>query len=93
MKTQRLAQLPWTETLSVDIVYHAQALEKEAALSGIHSTCSSTQHRELYQAIIEGHAEQAREVSSRHILYVQEVLEEVRQEVQRMARAERRKGM
>ncbi|MGH8332894.1 MAG: GntR family transcriptional regulator, partial [Pseudomonas sp.] len=27
------------------------------------------------------------------ILYVQEVLEEVRQEVQRVARAERRKGM
>ena len=52
-----------------------------------------TQHRELYQAIIEGRAEQAREVSSRHILYVQEVLEEVRQEVQRMARAERRKGI
>ncbi|CAI8702271.1 hypothetical protein EMIT0215P_100063 [Pseudomonas serboccidentalis] len=44
MKTQRLAQLPWTETLSVDIEYHAQASEKEAALSGIHSTCSSTQH-------------------------------------------------
>lgn len=52
-----------------------------------------TQHRELYLAIVEGRAEQAREVSSRHILYVQEVLEEVRQEVQRMARAERRKGM
>ncbi|ETF08019.1 FCD domain-containing protein [Pseudomonas moraviensis] len=52
-----------------------------------------SQHRELYLAIIEGRAEQAREVSSRHILYVQEVLEEVRQEVQRMARAERRKGM
>jgi GntR family transcriptional repressor for pyruvate dehydrogenase complex len=52
-----------------------------------------SQHRELYQAIMEGQAEQAREVSSRHILYVQEVLEEVRQEVQRVARAERRKGM
>lgn len=52
-----------------------------------------TQHRELYLAIVEGRAEQAREVSSRHILYVQEVLEEVRQEVQRVARAERRKGM
>jgi GntR family transcriptional repressor for pyruvate dehydrogenase complex len=52
-----------------------------------------TQHRELYLAIIEGRAEYAREVSSRHILYVQEVLEEVRQEVQRVARAERRKGM
>ncbi len=59
-----------------------------------------SQHRELYLAIIEGRAEQAREVSrqarevsSRHILYVQEVLEEVRQEVQRLARAERRKGI
>lgn len=51
------------------------------------------QHRDLYMAIIEGRAEQAREVSTRHLLYVQEVLEEVRQEVQRVARAERRKGM
>jgi GntR family transcriptional repressor for pyruvate dehydrogenase complex len=51
------------------------------------------QHRELYQAIIEGRAEQAREISSRHILYVQEVLEEARQEVLRVARAERRKGL
>ena len=51
------------------------------------------QHRDLYLAIIEGRAEQARDVSTRHLLYVQEVLEEVRQEVQRMARAERRKGM
>ena len=51
------------------------------------------QHRDLYLAIIEGRAEQAREVSTRHQLYVQEVLEEVRQEVQRMARAERRKGI
>jgi GntR family transcriptional repressor for pyruvate dehydrogenase complex len=48
------------------------------------------QHRELYQAIIEGRADDAREVSSRHLLYVQEVLEEVRQQVQRTARAERR---
>lgn len=38
------------------------------------------QHRDLYLAIIEGRAEQAREVSTRHLLYVQEVLEEVRQE-------------
>ncbi|MEX5492036.1 FCD domain-containing protein [Pseudomonas asgharzadehiana] len=51
------------------------------------------QHRDLYLAIIEGRAEQAREVSTRHLEYVQEVLEEVRQEVQRVARAERRKGM
>ncbi|EIK94006.1 Lactate-responsive regulator LldR in Enterobacteria, GntR family protein [Pseudomonas sp. M47T1] len=52
-----------------------------------------SQHRELYQAIIEGRAEEAREISSRHILYVQEVLDEVRQQVQRVARAERRKGL
>ncbi|WP_277962993.1 GntR family transcriptional regulator [Pseudomonas sp. RIT-To-2] len=52
-----------------------------------------SQHRELYLAIIEGRAEEAREISSRHILYVQEVLDEVRQQVQRVARAERRKGL
>ncbi|AMB87187.1 transcriptional regulator PdhR [Pseudomonas agarici] len=52
-----------------------------------------SQHRELYLAIVEGRAEQAREISSRHILYVQEVLEEVRQEAQRVARAKRRKGI
>jgi GntR family transcriptional repressor for pyruvate dehydrogenase complex len=52
-----------------------------------------SQHRELYLAIIEGRGDDAREVSSRHLLYVQEVLEEVRQQVQRTARAERRKGM
>lgn len=52
-----------------------------------------SQHRDLYLAIVEGRAEDAREISTRHLLYVQEVLEEVRQEVQRVARAERRKGM
>jgi GntR family transcriptional repressor for pyruvate dehydrogenase complex len=51
------------------------------------------QHRELYLAIIEGRGDDAREVSSRHLLYVQEVLEEVRQQVQRTARAERRNGI
>lgn len=51
-----------------------------------------SQHRELYQAIVEGRAEDAREVSSRHILYVQEVLEEAQQQAQRVARAERRSG-
>ncbi|WP_434678097.1 FCD domain-containing protein [Pseudomonas sp. R1-18] len=51
------------------------------------------QHRELYLAIIEGRAEDARDISSRHITYVQEVLEEVRQQVQRTARAERRSKM
>jgi GntR family transcriptional repressor for pyruvate dehydrogenase complex len=52
-----------------------------------------SQHRELYLAIIEGRADDARDVSSRHLLYVQEVLEEVRQQVQRTARAERRNAM
>jgi GntR family transcriptional repressor for pyruvate dehydrogenase complex len=51
-----------------------------------------SQHRELYLAIVEGRAEDAREVSSRHILYVQEVLEEAHEEAQRVARAERRNG-
>ena len=35
------------------------------------------QHRTLYQAIIEGRAEDARTLSNRHIDYVQEVLAEV----------------
>lgn len=52
-----------------------------------------SQHRELFMAIMQGRAEDAREVSSRHILYVQEVLEEVRNEAQRVARAERRRGL
>ncbi|MBA1202794.1 FCD domain-containing protein [Pseudomonas capeferrum] len=50
------------------------------------------QHRALYQAIVDGHAQEAREISSRHILYVQEVLEEAQQEAQRVARSERRSG-
>ncbi len=48
------------------------------------------QHRELFEAIIEGRAEEARERSSRHIDYVREVLEEGQQEVKRLARAQRR---
>lgn len=50
------------------------------------------QHRELYQAIIEGRAEEARAVSNRHIHYVQEVLTEVRQQAQRLARSQRRQS-
>lgn len=52
-----------------------------------------SQHRELYEAIMGGHAELAREVSSRHLLYVQEVLHEAQQEAEREARAQRRKGL
>lgn len=51
------------------------------------------QHRELYEAIVGGRAEEARAVSSRHIHYVQEVLAEVQQEAQREARARRRQGV
>ncbi|AJE20257.1 GntR family transcriptional regulator [Azotobacter chroococcum] len=51
------------------------------------------QHRELYEAIIAGRAEDARAIASRHIHYVQEVLAEVQQEAQREARARRRQGL
>ncbi len=50
------------------------------------------QHRELYEAIIERRAEDARDVIHRHITYVQEVLAEGQQEAQRLARAQRRKN-
>ena len=50
------------------------------------------QHRELYEAIIERRAEDARDVIHRHITYVQEVLAEGKQEAQRLARAQRRQG-
>lgn len=49
-----------------------------------------SQHRALYEAIIQGRGEEARALSNRHIDYVQEVLAEVRQEAQREARAQRR---
>ncbi|MGE8500417.1 MAG: FCD domain-containing protein [Pseudomonas sp.] len=51
------------------------------------------QHRELYQAIIDGRAEEARQLSNQHIDYVQEVLSEVQQETRRVARAQRRQGL
>ena len=51
------------------------------------------QHGELYAAIAAGQAEQAREISNRHIDYVQEVLAEVGQEARRTARAQRRQGL
>ncbi|TBU95711.1 FCD domain-containing protein [Stutzerimonas kirkiae] len=50
------------------------------------------QHRELLDAILERRADDAREVATRHIDYVQEVLAEGHQEHQRMARAQRRLG-
>ena len=51
------------------------------------------QHRALYEAIIERRAEEAREVSHRHIDYVQEVLAEGRLEAVRLERAQRRQGI
>jgi len=50
------------------------------------------QHQELYDAIIERRATDARDVIHRHINYVQEVLAEGQQEAQRLARAQRRQG-
>ena len=50
------------------------------------------QHLALYQAIVEGRAEEARTRSQQHISYVQEVLVEGNEEAQRMARAQRRQG-
>jgi len=50
------------------------------------------QHRQLFEAIIEGRAEDARECSQRHIDYVQEVLHEGGEEAKRLARAQRRQG-
>lgn len=50
------------------------------------------QHRELFEAIIERRADDARSISDRHIHYVQEVLAEGQEEAQRMARAQRRQG-
>lgn len=48
------------------------------------------QHRALFEAIIEGRADEARERASLHIDYVREVLEEAQLEVKRLARAQRR---
>jgi hypothetical protein len=91
--TRPTDKVRWTTTFSV-----GQTTEN-TNIGGMYQQRTETrdmlisQHRDLYLAIIEGRAEQARDVSTRHLLYVQEVLEEVRQEVQRVARAERRKGM
>lgn len=48
------------------------------------------QHRELYEAVIQQRATDARDIVHRHINYVQEVLEAGQQEEQREARARRR---
>lgn len=48
------------------------------------------QHRELFEAITEGRAEDARQCASRHVGYVQGVLAEQREAHERQARARRR---
>lgn len=60
------------------------------ALRGETRDMLMAQHRELYNAIVEGRAEDAKEVSNRHIHYVQEVLAEGALQAQRIARAGRR---
>ncbi|WP_022964372.1 FCD domain-containing protein [Halopseudomonas pelagia] len=49
-----------------------------------------SQHRELFEAITEHRADDARASASRHIGYVQNVLAERREEEHRLARAQRR---
>ena len=49
-----------------------------------------SQHRELFEAITEHRADDARASASRHIGYVQTVLAERREEEHRLARAQRR---
>ena len=49
-----------------------------------------TQHRSLYEAIMERQPEAARRMANQHIDYVQEVLTEGAEEAHRLARAQRR---
>ncbi len=50
----------------------------------------SEQHRNLFRAIMEGRADEARRCASEHLDYVQDVLAQSREEGQRRARAQRR---
>ncbi|MNO02017.1 transcriptional regulator PdhR [compost metagenome] len=50
------------------------------------------QHRDLYEAIVGGRAEEAREISQRHIDYVREVLSDAQAEALRLERSQRRQG-
>jgi GntR family transcriptional repressor for pyruvate dehydrogenase complex len=62
------------------------------ALRGETRDMLMAQHGELYEAIMQSRAEDARAISNRHIDYVQEVLAEGLQRARRVARAERRQG-
>lgn len=63
------------------------------ALRGETRGMLNAQHRALYEAIIEGRAEDARALSNQHIDYVQEVLADVLQQEVRELRAQRRQGI
>ncbi|KAB0548213.1 GntR family transcriptional regulator [Pseudomonas argentinensis] len=63
------------------------------ALRGETRGMLNAQHRALFEAIMEGRAEDARELSNQHIDYVQEVLADVVQQEARERRAQRRQGL
>lgn len=63
------------------------------ALRGETRSMLNAQHRALYEAIMEGRAEDARRLSNQHIDYVQEVLADVVQQEMREQRAQRRQGL
>ncbi|MBD9653901.1 MULTISPECIES: GntR family transcriptional regulator [unclassified Pseudomonas] len=63
------------------------------ALRGETRGMLNAQHRALFEAIMEGRAEDARALSNQHIDYVQEVLADVVQQEAREQRAQRRQGL
>ncbi|MEQ9725606.1 GntR family transcriptional regulator [Pseudomonas sp. WHRI 8822A] len=63
------------------------------ALRGETRGMLNAQHRALFEAIMEGRAEEARALSNQHIDYVQEVLADVVQQEAREQRAQRRQGL
>ncbi|GLX13406.1 MULTISPECIES: GntR family transcriptional regulator [Pseudomonadaceae] len=63
------------------------------ALRGETRGMLNAQHRALYEAIMQGRAEDARALSNQHIDYVQEVLADVVQQEAREQRAQRRQGL
>jgi len=63
------------------------------ALRGETRGMLNAQHRALYEAIMQGRAEDARTLSNQHIDYVQEVLADVVRQEARERRAQRRQGL
>ncbi|HDZ54998.1 MAG TPA: FCD domain-containing protein [Pseudomonas xinjiangensis] len=60
------------------------------ALRGEARSMLSDQHQQLYRAIMEGRADDARTCASQHLDYVQEVLAQSREQDERRARSQRR---